>query len=106
MTEKPELEKDAYGDIIEPPLENDYGSKVDALVDSMPPVAPPTTHDVNTVHNELLNDPHYAVHLHERQLERLTTFLEELAQRLIALEEHIYGKDPNPGLEEYPEVKQ
>ena len=35
MTEKPELEKDAYGDIIEPPLENDYGSKVDALVDSM-----------------------------------------------------------------------
>ena len=30
MTEKPELEKDAYGDIIEPPLENDYGSKVDS----------------------------------------------------------------------------
>ena len=55
MTEKPELE-------------NDYGSNVDALVDSMP-VAPPTTHDVNAVHNELLNDPHYAVHLHERQLE-------------------------------------
>ena len=105
MTEKPELEKDPYGDIIEPPLENDYGSNVDALVDSMP-VAPPTTHDVNTVHNELLNDPHYAVHLHERQLERLTTFVEELAKRLIALEEHIHGKDPNPGLEEYPEVKQ
>ena len=61
MTEKPELE-------------NDYGSNVDALVDSMP-VAPPTTHDVNAVHNELLNDPHYAVHLHERQLERLTTFV-------------------------------
>jgi len=35
MTEKPELEKDAYGDIIEPPLESDYGSKVDTLVDSM-----------------------------------------------------------------------
>ena len=87
MTEKPELEKNAYGEVIEPP------------------VAPPTTHDVNAVHNELLNDPHYAVHLHERQLERLTTFVEELAQRLIALEEHIYGKDPNPGLEEYPEVK-
>ena len=87
MTEKPELEVNAYGETIEPPI------------------APPTTHDVNTVHNELLNDPHYAVHLHERQLERLTTFVEELAQRLIALEEHIYGKDPNPGLEEYPEVK-
>ena len=29
MTEKPELEKNAYGDVIEPVL-NDYGSKVDA----------------------------------------------------------------------------
>ena len=105
MTEKPELEKDAYGDIIEPPLENDYGSKVDALVDSMSPVAPPTTHDVNTVHNELLNDPHYAVHLHERQLERLTTFVEELAVRLIALEKQVIPVDPNDPLKDYPEVK-
>ena len=85
MTEKPEL--NAYGEVIEPPI------------------APPTTHDVNAVHNELLNDPHYAVHLHERQLERLTTFVEELAARLIALEEHVHGADPNPGLEEYPEIK-
>ena len=105
MTEKPELEKNAYGDIIEPPLENDYGSNVDALVDSMP-VAPPTTYDVNTVHNELLNDPHYAVHLHERQLERLTTFVEELAVRLIALEKQVIPVDPNDPLKDYPEVKQ
>ena len=105
MTEKPELEKNAYGDIIEPPLENDYGSKVDALVDSMP-VAPPTTHDINSVHNELLNDPHYAVHLHERQLERLTTFVEELAVRLIALEKQVIPVDPNDPLKDYPEVKQ
>ena len=93
MTEKPELE-------------NDYGSNVDALVDSMSPVAPPTTHDVNTVHNELLNDPHYAVHLHERQLERLTTFVEELAVRLIALEKQVIPVDPNDPLKDYPEVKQ
>ena len=92
MTEKPELE-------------NDYGSNVDALVDSMP-VAPPTTHYVNAVHNELLNDPHYAVHLHERQLERLTTFVEELAVRLIALEKQVIPVDPNDPLKDYPEVKQ
>ena len=88
-----------------PELENDYGSNVDALVDSMPPVAPPTTHDVNAVHNELLNDPHYAVHLHERQLERLTTFVEELAVRLIALEKQVIPVDPNDPLKDYPEVK-
>ena len=83
MTEKPELE-----------------------VDIKDPIAPPSDLDPTTVHNELLNDPHYAVHLHERQLERLTTFVEELAMRLIKLEEHIHGVDPNPGLDEYPEVKQ
>ena len=68
--------------------------------------APPSDLDPTTVHNELLNDPHYAVHLHERQLERLTTFVEELAMRLIKLEEHIHGVDPNKGLDDYPEVKQ
>ena len=87
MTEKPELEKNAYGETIEPP------------------VAPPTTHDINSVHNELLNDPHYAVHLHERQLERLTTFVEELAVRLIALEKQVIPVDPNDPLKDYPEVK-
>ena len=70
------------------------------------PVAPPTTHDINSVHNELLNDPHYAVHLHERQLERLTTFVEELAVRLIALEKQVIPVDPNDPLKDYPEVKQ
>ena len=65
----------------------------------------PTTHDVNAVHNELLNDPHYAIHLHERQLERLTTFVEELAVRLIALEKQVIPVDPNDPLKDYPEVK-
>ena len=75
-------------------------------IDIADPVAPPSDLNINTVHNELLNDPHYAVHLHERQLERLTTFVEELATRLMALEDHIHGADPNKALEEYPEVKQ
>ena len=75
-------------------------------IDIADPVAPPSDLNIDTVHNELLNDPHYAVHLHERQLERLTTFVEELATRLMALEEHIHGVDPNKGLEDYPEVKQ
>ena len=70
MTEKPELE-------------DDYGSKVDVLVDSMgekiePPIAPPTDMDVDAIHREMLNDPKIAVHIHERQLERLTTFVEDL----------------------------
>ena len=98
MTEKPELE-------------DDYGSKVDVLVDSMgekiePPIAPPTDQDVNAIHREMLNDPRYTVHMHERQLERLTTFVEELAERLIALEKQIIPVDPNDPLKDYPEVKQ
>lgn len=89
MTEKPELE-----------------------VDIKDPIAPPSDLDPTTVHNELLNDPHYAVHLHERQLERLTTFVEELAMRLIKLEEKITdmeeaasGYDPNNPIADYPEVQ-
>ena len=76
MTEKPELEKDAYGDIIEPPLESDYGSKVDALVDSMPPVAPPT--EIEDAHDQLMRDPKYAVAIHGHQINKITEYLEEI----------------------------
>ena len=91
MTEKPELEKDAYGDIIEPPLENDYGSKVDALVDSMTitgenVIEPPTFEESSRAMNELKEDPKFMVSLHERQLERMATVIEEMAERLISLE--------------------
>ena len=91
MTEKPELEKDAYGDIIEPPLENDYGSKVDALVDSMTitgatVIEPPTFEDSSRAMNELKEDPKFMVSLHKRQLERMATVIEEMAERLIRLE--------------------
>jgi len=98
MTEKPELE-------------DDYGNKVDVLVDSMgkriePPIAPPTDMDVENIHREMLNDPKYAVHIHERQIERLTTLVEELATRLMALEKQVIPVDPNDPLKDYPEVKQ
>tara|TARA_B100001778_G_scaffold130775_1_gene107656 strand:+ start:616 stop:864 length:249 start_codon:yes stop_codon:yes gene_type:complete len=38
-------------------------------------------------HQQLLNDPKYAVHVHESQLKRIVEVLEEVSQRLIALED-------------------
>ena len=118
MTEKPELEKNAYGDIIEPPLENDYSSKVDALVDSMgkPPVAPPTDLDVEDTHNQLMRDPKYAVAIHGHQINKITEYLEEIVERLVSLEKkvldheieyahNLVGPDPNDPLVDYPEVQ-
>ncbi len=115
MTEKPELEKDAYGDIIEPPLENDYSSKVDALVDSMgePPVAPPT--EIEDAHDQLMKDPKYAVAIHGHQINKITDYLEEIVTRLINLEKKVLdheaeynhvpiGPDENDPLKDFPEV--
>ena len=86
MTEKPELEKDALGNIIEPVL-NDYGSKVDALVDSMEKtIEPPVFEDSERAMKELKEDPRFMVVLHEKQLDSMATVIEEIAQRLISLE--------------------
>ena len=86
MTEKPELEKNAFGDIIEPVL-NDYGSKVDALVDSMEEtVEPPVFKDSERAMKELKEDPRFMVVLHEKQLDSMATVIEEIAERLISLE--------------------
>ena len=86
MTEKPELEKNAFGDIIEPVL-NDYGSKVDALVDSMEEtVEPPVFEDSERAMKELKEDPRFMVVLHEKQLDSMATVIEEIAERLISLE--------------------
>tara|TARA_Y100000748_G_scaffold296362_1_gene289095 strand:+ start:645 stop:893 length:249 start_codon:yes stop_codon:yes gene_type:complete len=41
----------------------------------------------NDAHQQLLNDPKYAVHVHESQLKRIVEVLEEVSQRLIALED-------------------
>lgn len=64
MTEKPELEKDAYGDIIEPPVFEDSERAM----------------------KELKEDPRFMVVLHEKQLESMANVIEEIAQRLISLE--------------------
>ena len=64
MTEKPELEKDAYGDIIEPPVFEDSERAM----------------------KELKEDPRFMVVLHEKQLENMANVIEEIAERLISLE--------------------
>ena len=76
MTEKPELE-------------NDYSSKVDALVGSMgePPVAPPT--EIEDAHDQLMRDPKYAVAIHGHQINKITDYLEEIVTRLINLEKKV-----------------
>ena len=38
-------------------------------------------------HQQLLNDPKYAVHVHESQLKRIIEVIEEVSQRLVALED-------------------
>ena len=75
MTEKPELEM------------NDYGSKVDALVDSMEEtIEPPVFEDSERAMKELKEDPRFMVVLHEKQLDSMANVIEEIAQRLISLE--------------------
>ena len=64
MTEKPELEKNAYGDVIEPPIFEDSEHAM----------------------KELKEDPRFMVVLHEKQLENMANVIEEIAQRLISLE--------------------
>ena len=38
-------------------------------------------------HHQLMNNPKYAVHVHESQLKRIVEVLEEVSQRLVALED-------------------
>ena len=38
-------------------------------------------------HAQLMNDPKYAVHVHESQLKRIVEVVEEVSQRLVALED-------------------
>ena len=38
-------------------------------------------------HAQLMNDPKYAVHVHESQLNRIVEVIEEVSQRLVALED-------------------
>ena len=43
--------------------------------------------EANDTHAQLMNDPKYAVHVHESQLKRIVELIEEVSQRLVALED-------------------
>lgn len=51
------------------------------------PPGPPEFENSEHVMNQLKEDPKFAVVLHERQLERMAMVIEEMAQRLLDLEE-------------------
>ena len=91
------------GPVATPP--SDYAAAVDHQVNSMPS-APPDTHQ------KLMEDPAYAVHVHEQQLNRICDMLEEVCSRVVAIEDKLNGMeqemhfshDPNDPLNDYPEV--
>jgi DNA-binding ferritin-like protein len=71
-----------------------------------------TTPTPEEAHAKLMGDPHYAVHIHERQLEQLAKMIEEIAERLISLEKKVIdmeqaqmGVDDNNPIVNYPEVQ-
>lgn len=45
------------------------------------------TETSDDAHAQLMNDPKYAVHVHESQLNRIVEVIEEISQRLVALED-------------------
>ncbi len=45
------------------------------------------TETSDDAHAQLMNDPKYAVHVHESQLKRIVEVLEEVSQRLVNLED-------------------
>ena len=49
--------------------------------------------DSNEVHNELLENPKYAVYTHEKQINRIIEILEDLSGRVVALEDKFLNLD-------------
>jgi len=105
MTEKPELEVD----IKSPEEASEYYTKEDGHYNEVMAGTKPTPEEA---HAKLMGDPHYAVHIHERQLEQLAKMIEEIAERLIGLEAKVMdmeqaqmGVDDNNPIVNYPEVQ-
>ena len=48
---------------------------------------PPVDPNSDTIHQDLLQDPNYAIHIHESQLNRIIETLEMVAERINHLEE-------------------
>ena len=40
----------------------------------------------DTTHKKLMEDPRYAVAIHEHQINKITEYLEEVVERLVSLE--------------------
>lgn len=70
----------------------------------------------DTTHKKLMEDPRYAVAMHEHQINKITEYLEEIVERLVSLEKkmldheieyahNLVGPDPNDPLADYPEVQ-
>ena len=55
----------------------------------------PYAGDADAAHNELLNNPQYAVHVHESQIKRIIELIEELSARMVALEDKFLDLDLN-----------
>ena len=92
-------------DITEVPP-TDYAAAVDHQVDSMP-----SSTEGEAAHQNMMQDPAYAIATHEHQLNKIANMLEELCARVIAIEEklnqhetdHLAGDSDNP-IKDYPEV--
>ena len=67
-------------------------------------------------HKKLMEDPRYAVAIHEHQINKITEYLEEVVERLVSLEKKMLdheiefahnpgGPDPNDPLANCPEVQ-
>ena len=67
-------------------------------------------------HKKLMEDPRFAVAMHEHQINKITEYLEEIVERLVSLEKKVLdheiefahnpvGPDPNNPLTDYPEVQ-
>tara|TARA_Y100001963_G_scaffold143228_1_gene213853 strand:+ start:787 stop:1059 length:273 start_codon:yes stop_codon:yes gene_type:complete len=85
MTEKPEL------DI--------------AISDPQPPTYP----DVENAHQKMMQDPAYAIATHEHILNKYASLLEEMSERIIALEDKVntisFPDTSDDPIHNYPEVK-
>ena len=77
--------------------------------------AAPEFEESARVMNELRDDPKFMVAIHERQLERMASIIEELAERLISLEAKVieietearfpHAGSPVPNLPHGPNAK-
>jgi len=56
------------------------------------------------VHNELLENPKYAVYTHEKQINRIIEILEELSGRVVALEDKFLNLDLDVRFSKTPKI--